>query len=376
MHRSSAVSLMRINFQEALANAEDYAEISYSATPIFKFSELTKAQLVDTNQLTFTHSGGTALFKAGQVLQVASNTILVPSYHCPAALEPFIALGFECVFYHVKPDLSPDIEHLERLIVQYDITHCLVINYFGILSHLDAFTRIIANNNIAIIHDCAHALFQLLDCSEQPSDAAATICSINKILPSIDGGIVTFKHPYAQQLTKVGKIEEFKALLYLLGITPILNKLRFAFKQPSSADLATVARPRFRYFEASRTTQQCFSHTIALLRHSDLASIALARRDNYQYLCLALSNLKLGVPLQQELDEHSVPYVLPFLLHNAQDFAKLRKIGIQCLRWEEVAQSECSISQDYRFRLLQLPCHHQLSRQQLDDMIKKIKGIL
>jgi len=364
---------MSIEFQPPLADANDFSSIRYAATPTFKLTDLVNFGPVDVDGLTFTYSGGTALFQAAQRLKVSNNVILVPSYHCPAAIEPFIYLDFECVFYRVQPDLSPDYQHITQLISQHNVTHCLIINYFGVISNIEVLAGVIANHNIDIIHDCAHALFGLLNYAKQPKYAQATICSINKILPSIDGGIVVFEQTTTKQLASVSTMTEFKALLYLLGITGVINKIRFMFTKPEIAEPSHQQQSDFRYFDSTKREQRCFSHTISLLRHSDLDTIVKQRRENYQYLCAALSDTAIGKPLVYQLTNDCVPYVLPFLLDDANDFNKLRKRGIQCLRWEEVAYSDCSVSQDYRSRLLQLPCHHQLTKQQLDQMIAKIK---
>ncbi len=368
-----------INFQQALANAKQFSPIRYAATPKLRLSELSLISSFDYQNLLFTHSGGTALSKAGQVLKLDSNTILVPSYHCPAAIEPFIWLGFKCIFYRVNADLSPDKNHVHQLINQHDISHCLTINYFGVICHLPLIADILSSTNIIIIHDCAHALFDLLSYTKVHNEADATICSINKILPSIDGGIVTFKSSVPRPLQPVGFVEESKAILYLLGITSIINKLRFAFKkrtEPINGALDNTKATSLCYFNSSKAEQQCFSHTIAILRRSNLNKIAQRRRENYRYLCSALKNSGLGTLLKPQLDQHNVPYVLPFLLHDKSHFSKVRQTGIQCLRWEEIAQTDCNVSQDYRSRLLQLPCHHQLSKQELDAMIKQLKDIL
>lgn len=366
---------MDIKFHDALENANNYSKIRYAATPKISLNELVLKKN-NTDKLTFTHSGGTALFSAGDKLRREENVILVPSYHCPAALEPFIALGFECLLYRVNKDLAPNIDHIDQLIAQHKVSHLLTINYFGVISHISDIAQHLSNTNIKIIHDCAHSLFELLSYAKQPTYADATICSINKILPSIDGGIVTFKQHATPVLQKVSLIRELKALSYLLGATRVINGLRSLITKPKHSSL-TAQQPSsaLRYLAVGNLENQCFRHTICILQHSNLQQIASKRRKNYQYLCEQLTDATAGTILQQTLKEGDVPYVLPFLLHNDNDFSYLRRQGIQCLRWEEVAKSDCAVSQDYRFRLLQLPCHHQLNKRQLDDIVAKIQEL-
>lgn len=369
---------MTIKFQHALANANDFSPIIFSAVPSLKLNELTLRENSYDNGAIYTQSGRIALTFAGQQLKRETNIILVPSYHCPAAIEPFIWLGFECIFYRVLPNLSPDLAHIKQLITHHQVTHCLTINYFGIINHLDSIVELTSPSNIAVIHDCAHALFDLINTNINKHQADATICSINKILPSIDGGMVLLKAPCNQQLVPVGLTKELKAVAYILGITPLLNKMRFMFKQrsPSASKLPCSNTNSFRYFDPNTVNHQCFSHTKTILRRSNLNAIRQKRRDNYQYLSERLASLSLGTQLKATLDCNDVPYVMPYLLNDAKDFIKIRQAGIQSLRWEEVAMSDCAISQDYRHRLVQLPCHHQLDRHQLDHMIAQLKATL
>ena len=66
------------------------------------------------------------------------------------------------------------------------------------------------------------------------------------------------------------------------------------------------------------------------------------------------------------------PYVLPFVLRDENDFQRLRMQRIQVLRWEEIAGSGCVVSERYRSRLVQLPCHHKLKQADLDYIINAV----
>jgi len=88
-----------------------------------------------------------------------------------------------------------------------------------------------------------------------------------------------------------------------------------------------------------------------------------------------LKPINCGRVLQTTLATDDVPYVLPFLLNNKDDFVKVRQAGVQCLRWEEAAITDCTISQDYRYRLIQLPCHHQLTTVDITAIIQILKAL-
>jgi len=367
-----------IQFNQPLALSDEFSAVKYSAVPRLKLSELCLSATSAVPVNRFTHSGRAALAAAGQLLHKENSIILVPCYHCPAAIEPFIWLGYQCLFYRVNSDLSPDQQHVQQLLQEHNVTHCLSINYFGVICHLDKLKALTSGHDIAMIHDCAHALFKLIEVNTDALAVDAVICSINKILPSIDGGILLLK----QQQPSVAKIDswtEFKAFIYVLGITDLINKCRSALSKPNEA--TNVSQPsetvhsQFRYFEPSQMSRRCFSHTILMLNHSDLTMISRKRRHNYNVLMSMLKQVDCGHVLQTDLAPEDVPYVLPFLLNDKNDFTKVRQAGVQCLRWEETAMTDCAISQDYRHRLIQLPCHHQLTMADITAIIQILKAL-
>ena len=80
-------------------------------------------------------------------------------------------------------------------------------------------------------------------------------------------------------------------------------------------------------------------------------------------------NCSLGHLLMPDLEDHVTPYVVPFLLNNEAGFNYIRQQGIQIYRWEEIVPTTCVISNKYRSLLIQLPCHQDLTKQELDYIV-------
>jgi perosamine synthetase len=76
----------------------------------------------------------------------------------------------------------------------------------------------------------------------------------------------------------------------------------------------------------------------------------------------------LGQPLFK-LEPNAVPYVFPFLLHDDDDFDYIREQGIQILRWEEFTPSDNKDVETLRERLIQIPCHQNLTFIELQKII-------
>jgi len=368
-----------IEFSSSLAISHQFSPILYAAGPTLKAGELSWTKnCIDLSNLLFTYSGGTALAIAGQRLKNDTNIILVPSYHCPAAIEPFIWLGYQCIFYRVNANLTPDLGHVNQLISQHQVSHCLIINYFGVSPFPQLMLDRLKEKKIYIIYDCAHAMFDVLTPTTQAPKPDAIICSVNKLLPSIDGGILLLKDSAPPKLTKVSWWPELKAISYSIGLTQVINKLRPKLAQPDKQLTANATKPpKYRYFKSDKLGRCCFEHTRRLVAHCNLNQIKQRRRANYLYLAnlLSIKDQQAGQVLFNELSENMVPYVLPFLLNDSKHFNRLRQAGIQSLRWEEIAISDCQISQDYRHCLVQLPCHHQLTQRDLQAIAQTIKEI-
>jgi perosamine synthetase len=390
---------MDVSFFPALANSDQFPSIKFSAVPRLKLSTLSLVQSIDKPQFEFTKCGSTALAVAASLLKKSGNNLIIaPAYHCPAAIEPFIWLDYQVVFYRVNNDLSANIKHVQQLLAQYDVSHSLLIRFFGFDQTCQPFKDLMQQNNITIIEDCAHSIYQFLRASRQtakPSDAV--ICSINKMLPTIDGGLLHFnKHsseyaskPFSHQLQRVKLWSEIKAFAYSVGIMTWLNQWRglrqckapanaavksakAAIKTEQSANSATRC---YRYFKPDLMTQDCFSHTKACLFYSKLDQIKQQRRKNFIYLQQQLADCQSGHVLFDDLGSEDVPYILPFLLKDSASFQQIRMHGIQSLRWEEIAQSHCSVSLHYRTHLVQIPCHQHLTQMNLDTIIQQIKSI-
>lgn len=378
---------MVVKFLSPIANASQFPVPVVSATPKFRLTgiNLLHDSGLELKNATYTRNGRGAIGIAGEALKKPTkNVILIPSYHCPALVEPFIWLGYEIRFYSVQADLSIDIETLKAQLSAGDVTHCVVIRYFGFSQNVHDLIEFLANNQVEVIEDCAHALFAFLAhfTPQMMKDdrVSASICSINKILPTIDGGALYLKEQVALNLSQAEWSDEAKACAYLVGIPQALGKIKSAFKPNITVTNEEPDEPlaepsnHLRYFQPVDRQSASYRHTHYILRKSDLDDVKFKRRKNFEYLLENINNPDVGTPLFSELND-DVPYVMPFLLKDDKHFFDIRSLGIQILRWEEIATSECKVSQQYRSKLIQIPCHQQLKQSQLDYIVESINQL-
>jgi perosamine synthetase len=329
---------------------------------------------VDTEHYIFTKNGRGAIAIAGELLKrEGENIILIPAYHCPALVEPFIWLGYNVKFYPVNPNLSVDMHAFNALLAEGGVTHCVLIRYFGFEQNIDDMVIKLKQLNISIVEDYAHAFFAFQNnvfAKESPADAQ--ICSINKLLPSINGGALYMPRHRVPKPTPLKWLGEIKGILHTLGISQRLLKFKNTHTNSTVCAPIAVDAPEFRYFVPDERYLAGYRHTQWLAKYSCSNTIKHRRRENFTFLVSKLKNCKAGEPLYTELKAHDVPYVLPFLLNDARYFKALRMKGLQVLRWEEIANSNCSVSANYRERLVQLPCHHQMPAAELNRLIQSI----
>lgn len=372
------VQHMDVKFAPVMANAADFPEAIIRATPGFGFSDVGLLwQKLQLGQCTYTRNGRAAIAIAAQQLKYSNqtNTVLLPAYHCPALVEPFLWLGYRVRFYPVQADLSVDAAVFQRLLTA-DISHCVVVQFFGFKQNANQLITLAHAAGKRVLEDCAHGLVDFVASLQQDDPrVSARICSINKVLPTIDGGLLYLRQQQIRQPGHCSWVEELKGIAFLLKIPQRLQRLRQRTKT-RKPDVISAQGPTtgFKYFKPVDLNSSSFRHTKWILQCSDLAAIKAKRRANYRYLVTGLSGVMAGTCLYPVIADEA-PYVLPFLLHDGSYFQQLRLKKIQVLRWEEMAPSGCDITEQYRSRLIQLPCHHKLTQADLDYIIQAMAGL-
>lgn len=384
--------MQRIEFSAPLANAQNYPPALIKVEPQQPFYSLAcfARQSLKQLSLQFFRSGRGALyFAAEQLKKPGDNVILLPAYHCPALVEPFIAAGYQLEFYPLQADLTVDLTRLKSQITA-KTTHCLLVRYFGNEAQVNSQLAWLSTQGLLTFDDCAHDLQSFL----QPDLVAdAAICSVKKFIASSDGGALRLKSGAKAKLKPLSLRLELKNLLktLLLGLQRKKAKQQTLLPAPATEvnscdkehatgkeqsavqDAGQQAGQNhevlFRYLQNTDKQQHCYRLTPWLFYHTRLELVLAQRQQNSQQLMAGLSQSPLGHLLWPQLPESSAPYVLPFLLNHSSGFDLLRKRGLQVFRWEELAPTNCSISLDYRHRLIQIPCHQDLTQADIAQII-------
>ena len=373
-----------IEFHAPLACSTNYPSPDISATPkLVKWAsrgQAYKAKSQFKRHSYYTKNGRSALAHIIQHLGLKPGArVLLPEYHCPAMIEPFVWANIHIEFYPLNSDLSVNMPVFEKLL-RSETSAVLLVRFFGFPTNIDKALVAAKHKQVKVIEDCAHAYFsEQLTVNGFYSDAS--FCSLNKFFSCFDGGKLRITERCGQQkLSKLPGPGPLKEIKHILGKFDIVNTLSAFAKQligknnkvaeETGEPTQFEIKKRFLYFNEADMKSRCFSITKMQIAVENHDFVAYRRRQNYRYLYDRLADSTIGRCLYP-LDEQTVPYILPFLLNSADDFNGIRQQGIQILRWEEFCPTDTEI-EHYRERLIQIPCHQDLSQAQLDFIVDVI----
>lgn len=324
----------------------------------------------------------------------AGHEVLLPAYHCGAMVEPVVALGAAPIFYRIKQTTEVDLVDVAARLSP-STKAMIVTHYFGFPQPISLIRSFSSANNIGLLEDCAHMFFGRVAGHPPGTHGDFAIASAMKFFPVYDGGyLLSTKHSVRDvPIRSAGVLFDFKALTSSLEhaarhrrLWPLNYPLLLALKAkdwlwalskqarpsitirplgPSSSDGGYSFDSRWIDVGMSRTSR-------GILRFADSARIVRKRRENYELALQYLRDVPGLTPLFSTLPADVVPHVFPILLDTPNEsLPALKSAGIPLLHfaeylWPGVDERACPISIDYSRRLVQLPCHQDLSRKDLE----------
>lgn len=343
----------QVQFLPPLADSRDFPSPVVRATPgSLLVATGTQARWPGMACVRLVDRARTALYLVAQYL--APTRVWVPAYHCPAMIEPFLAAACEICFYPVSAELEPDHGFLLERMQRGDAL--IAVRYFGFDCGVRRVAEVCRERGVVLIEDMAHAAYAHQPCG----DFAVT--SLVKFLPVTAGAELLVPGHGA--------------------VADAIDKLHRALPRPMVVSMRSQCRRvgrrlrlvgddagGYRYFDRKRIQRGLPSRVERVIRESDHESVCSRRQNNFRYLSWHLRESTQGRPLFTELPGRVVPYVFPFLLHDASTFEQVRHAAIQALRWEELAPTSCEVSTTFRGRLIQLPVHQDLEERHMRQIV-------
>ena len=355
-------------------------------------------------QRVFVRSGRAAIALALKALKIGTgDRVLVPTYHCPTMIAPIVAAGASLSFFPIEASGAPCLPAIEAL-SRDGVRAMLAAHYFGLPQSLAAVRSFCDRHGIALIEDCAHALFGFADGHPIGASGDFAIASLTKFLPVTSGGcLASARRPIGDELLEPRRRslrDEMKeaANSIELGafygssrvVDPVLrasfralNALRGRggirpageTREPHDADhwIADIVSLRSLGMAATR-----FSRWVA--RHADRVRIVESRRRNYERLSETLTDLPGAKPLFSKLPADAAPYVFPlWVAEPDRHYQAVRRSGIPIFRWDEVWPStprfEADVGLDWARSVFQLGCHQDLAREDIDAISATLRRV-
>ena len=325
--------------------------------------------------------------------------VLLPSYICRAAVEPFLEFGAEVEFYSVRRNCRPDFHELESRI-RPGTGAVMAIHYFGFPQEIHRFREICDAHNTALIEDCAHVLQG--ECGGRPlgSFGDISVFSWRKFLPLYDGAELRLNRraslpdiPWEKErllfTLKIVKCLVDRSLeqspgAFSHGVSLLLEAVRTGWRRARRID---PDRPLLNLdsnqisFESALLNHRISRVSRWLLEHSNFAAIAQARRKNYMLLQEELRGIAGIVPLFQELPDTVCPWVFPLWFEGLFDaHLCLRKKGVPAVTWGGVRPSMLDqrkfADADYLYdNLVFLPVHQNLNADALKGIVDVVRDV-
>jgi perosamine synthetase len=361
--------------------------------------------ILDRDDICFTTSGRAAIALALRALRIGrGDRVLVPTYHCPTMVAPIVAVGAEPVFFPIDATGAPIVDglHDDRM---RGVRAMIAAHYFGLPQPMAAVRRFCDERGIALIEDCAHALFGQSD--ERPvgrwGDFA--IASLTKFLPVVDGGCLVpsggladlpslRKQSMAIQLKSLANAVELGARHRRLpGVQALLNGVFSAtsavrgrredspLRATSRTERDIAGKWLADFAPGSNFDCQASSWTRRIAQHAHRERIVAARRRNYARLAQLVAHISGTRALRPTLPENAAPYVFPLWVERPERvYQSVRAAGIPVFRWDEIWPGVPQIPGDrgieWATSVFQLGCHQDLHSDDLVAMANALAGIM
>lgn len=288
------------------------------------------------------------------------DRILVPAYHCGSEVDAFVKARLAVDFYHVRPDLTPDLDHVVALCNRPARALC-VTHYFGVAQPMEQIVSVVTARGLLLVEDNAHGLYST-DRQGRPlgSFGDMAVWSFTKMLPLPDGGALLLRpervdrdHAFTRgrpdPLRVAGKVKHLveQALAHrapgltstVMGtvVDPLTARIKaVVYREPDrrGADPAEDEGMRLVELVAERAGWAISPLAARLLARSPHAAVRDRRIRNFQTLGALVRRGRRVSPLVPELPSGACPSWFPVRVDDAEPLHRfLAGHGVDCLRF-------------------------------------------
>jgi dTDP-4-amino-4,6-dideoxygalactose transaminase len=314
------------------------------------------------------------------------SNVLLPSYICGVAVEPFHELGIEARFYAVSLNLQPDIIDVKNKIDE-KTKGILVVNYFGFPQNIEEIQNICQKYGLYLIEDNAHGLLSQKNSRLLGTFVDIGFSSIWKILPVPNGAVLFLNND--ELIERRGSIARFSASQnrfpkmssYTYVLNSLLNdlELRYRFKAKFIRDIykklfPKVERNSSKQFQDSKV--RICGVSLKVSNNINVEDVCRKRRENYDFWLGEMCKRKNVHIVFRDLPEGVCPLNFPVIAEEESILQEMIDKGIPVYRWPRLPK-DIKNNQEYpnanflARHMLTLPVHQNLTRDYLQRAWKK-----
>ncbi len=314
-----------------------------------------------------------ALELAGLLLNLQpGDEVIVPSFTFVSTANAFALRGAVPVFVDIRPDtLNMDEALLPERITSR--TRAIVpVHYAGIACHMRAILSIAEKHGIAVIEDNAHGLFGTLD--QKPLGSFGQMASLSfhetKNITCGEGGALVLNDPAWIEKAEIIREKGTNRSAYFRGQAGC-----YTWKEIGSSYLPSELLAAFLYaqFEQAREIQQrrewiwkyyeTHLQDWAARRGVQLPHVPEACAPAWHIFYMLMPDSRERDGLIRHLEKHGIKAVFHYLPLHSSEKGKTYAAG----------QQPCPVAEDCARRLIRLPLYVDLTEQNLDMIIQRIR---
>lgn len=326
-------------------------------------------------QLTSLGRGAITLLLNNIDKRIRSKKALLPSYVCNSVLDPFLAKGYNCVFYPVNNRLEPVFDSLsEKALAEIDVF--LHLGYFGFPTnrYIASFIHKIKEQGTVVAEDLSHNLFFE---GERLRDNHFGFGSIRKWAGMPSGGFLSSDQPIILD----------QNLPINNTYVPLREKALFKkseyFKTNKTSlkdEYLGLFRLAQKLMDSDYRTYQIDDLSMQIINNLDVASLKSKRRNNFSILLDGLVGIDLIEPVFKNLPDNVVPLFFPVYCHTdrATLRAFLNETQIYCpIHWpapKSLALNKYPVSDRIYNTILSIPCDQRYGEPDMLRIVESLKS--
>ena len=293
--------------------------------------------------------------------------ILCPAYSCWSMIAPFEFSGWTIVYYKLNPDLTIDVNYLDKALRSCSPDAILTMNYYGSASTQNAIAKVKSyNDKITVVEDFSHCTFCLDKIYNEQVDYYVT--SIRKSVGVCDGALILSK-----KATNKGYIGHAATSFGELRIVAQKQKGRYAFTKASDDKeiFLSELRKGESVIDKLDGVHPISEVSLKMIDAINGEEITFARRENMKHLWNLLAGKVKMVPgLERSFD--GAPFSLPILVENRDAIQRqLAQKGVYApVLWpiNDEARKVCPNSAFVSDSMLSIPIDQRYNWDDIEDI--------